>query len=83
MHPAVRSSHTLYTAWTGDAGALLDPQDPHTTLFYYSGGNGPHSGSRDDSIGLARATTHAYVGLRSPPAATQETTRQVRKPTIA
>lgn len=27
-------------------------------------GNGPHTGQRDDSIGLARATTHAYAGLR-------------------
>jgi hypothetical protein len=30
-----------------------------------SGGNGPHSGNRDDSIGLARAKTHAYAGLRA------------------
>ena len=85
-------SHTLYTAWTGDSGAMLDPTDSSTTLFYYvstykalraslpacwlghltyllctvqSGGNGPHSGDRDDSIGLARAKTHAYAGLRA------------------
>jgi hypothetical protein len=32
-----------------------------------SGGNGPHSGNRDDSIGLARAKTHAYAGLRAAP----------------
>ena len=30
-----------------------------------SGGDGPHSGDRDDSIGLARAKTHAYAGLRA------------------
>jgi hypothetical protein len=30
-----------------------------------AGGNGPHDGQRDDSIGLAYATTHAYAGLRS------------------
>lgn len=28
-------SHTLYTAWTGDSGAMLDPADAETTLFYY------------------------------------------------
>jgi hypothetical protein len=28
-------SHTLYTAWTGDSGAMLDPTDAETTLFYY------------------------------------------------
>ena len=28
-------SHTLYTAWTGDSGAMIDPNDADTTLFYY------------------------------------------------
>ena len=55
------------TAWTGDQNALLDPQNNDTTLFYYSGGNGPHSGQRDDSIGLARSQTHAFAGLRAQP----------------
>ena len=34
---------------------------------------GSHSGARDDSIGLARATTNAYAGLR-PTAAAAATT---------
>jgi len=32
-----------------------------------TGGNGPHSGQRDDSIGLARSQTHAFAGLRAQP----------------
>ena len=43
---------------------VLNPADPDETWFYYAGGDGPHTGQRDDSIGLARATTHAYAGLR-------------------
>ena len=61
-------SHTIYTAWTGDQMPFLEPGNASVTRFYYSGGNGPHSGQRDDSIGLARATTHAYAGLSMPPA---------------
>eukprot|EP00729_Bicosta_minor_P001424 gene1424-15846_t len=38
--------------------------NPNRTMFYYSGGDGPHDGQRDDSIGLAYATTHAYAGLK-------------------
>eukprot|EP01079_Euglenida_sp_SAG-EU17-18_P002935 gene2935-3513_t len=57
-------SHTVYTAWHGDSGPLLDPANNQTQLFYYAGGNGPHSGQRDDSIGLARGPTHAPAGLR-------------------
>ena len=41
----------------------MDPTDSETTLFYYSGGDGPHDGQRDDSIGLATAPTNAYAGL--------------------
>ena len=59
-------SHTVYTAWTGDAAPFLDPKDPTRTKFYYSGGDGPHSGQRDDSIGVAYATTHAWAGLSLP-----------------
>ena len=58
-------SHTLYTAWHGDGNAFVDPQDSHQILYYYAGGNGPHSGQRDDSIGLARGQIHAYAGLQS------------------
>ena len=58
-------SHTLYTAWSGKQGPLLNPKAENETLFYYAGGNGPHTGQRDDSIGLATATTHAYAGLRT------------------
>ena len=59
-------SHTVYMAWTGDAAPFLDPKDPTRTKFYYSGGDGPHSGQRDDSIGVAYATTHAWAGLSLP-----------------
>lgn len=58
-------SHTIYTAWSGQQAPLLSPLDKSQTMFYYAGGNGPHTGQRDDSIGLARATTHAYAGLRA------------------
>jgi hypothetical protein len=58
-------SHTLYTAWSGEQAPTLNPHNADETLFYYAGGNGPHSGQRDDSIGLARATTHTYAGLRA------------------
>ena len=57
-------SHTIYTAWGGDRFGLTDPADNDTQLFFYAGGNGPHSGARDDSIGLARGKTHANTGLR-------------------
>ena len=57
-------SHTVFAAWTSDGRPFIDPQNSSVTRFYYSGGNGPHSGQRDDSIGLARATTHAWAGLR-------------------
>ena len=56
----------MYTAWTGDQLPFLDPNNASITRFYYSGGDGPHSGQRDDSIGLAYATTHAWAGLRLP-----------------
>ena len=32
-------SHTCYAA-----PPILDPSDPATTLLYYAGGDGPHSG---------------------------------------
>jgi hypothetical protein len=57
-------SHTLYTAWSGGQAPLLNPKQENETMFYYAGGDGPHTGQRDDSIGLARAVTHAYAGLR-------------------
>jgi hypothetical protein len=60
-------SHTIYVAWSGEQAPTIDPREPNTTLFYYAGGDGPHSGQRDDSIGLARAVTHAYAGLLATP----------------
>ena len=62
--PGEFDSHTLYTAWSGEQLPLLNPTNASETMFYYAGGDGPHTGDRDDSIGLARATTHAYAGLR-------------------
>jgi hypothetical protein len=63
--PGQFDSFTTYTSWSGTAEPLLDPKDPNRTLFYYSGGDGQHDGQRDDSIGLAYATTHGYAGIRS------------------
>ena len=57
-------SYTTYTSWSGGAAPLLDPKNQNRSLFYYSGGDGPHDGQRDDSIGLAYAPTHGYAGLR-------------------
>ena len=57
-------SYTTYSSWSGGAAPLLDPKMQNRTLFYYSGGDGPHDGQRDDSIGLAYAPTHGYAGLR-------------------
>lgn len=62
--PGQFDSHTVYTAWSGEQLPLLNPTNKAETMFYYAGGDGPHSGDRDDSIGLAWATTHAYAGLR-------------------
>ena len=62
--PGQFDSHTLYTAWSGEQLPLLDPANKGATMFFYAGGDGPHTGDRDDSIGLARATTHAYAGLQ-------------------
>ena len=70
--PGAFDSHTLYTAWSGEQSPTINPHagdGGNETLFYYAGGNGPHSGQRDDSIGLAMATTHAYAGLRKEVAA--------------
>jgi len=53
-------SHTCYAA-----PPIAHPSDPAVTLLYYAGGNGPHSGRRADSLGLARATTDALAGKRS------------------
>lgn len=44
---------------------VLDGDLTRSCYVVQSGGNGPHSGDRDDSIGLARAKTHAYAGLRA------------------
>jgi len=54
--PGEFDSHTLYTAWSGEQLPLLNPTNASETMFYYAGGDGPHTGDRDDSIGLARAT---------------------------
>ncbi len=62
--PGQFDSHTLYTAWSGEQLPLLDPGNKGQTMFFYAGGDGPHTGDRDDSIGLARATTHAYAGVQ-------------------
>lgn len=61
-------SHTIYTAWAGDGSQLLDPENESISLFYYAGGDGPHSSKkypRNDSIGLARSITHGFAGLRA------------------
>jgi hypothetical protein len=61
-------SHTIYTAWAGDGSQLLDPKNDSISLFYYAGGDGPHSlpkYPRNDSIGLARSITHGFAGLRA------------------
>jgi hypothetical protein len=61
-------SHTIYTAWAGDGSQLLDPKNDSISLFYYAGGDAPHSSKkypRNDSIGLARSITHGFAGLRA------------------
>ena len=62
--PGAFDSYTTYTSWSGTSAPLLDPRQPNRTMFYYSGGDGPHDGQRDDSMGVAYAATHAYAGLR-------------------
>lgn len=48
-------SHTLYTAWTGKQGPLLNPKDENETLFYYAGGDGPHTVRGFCAIKLTKA----------------------------
>jgi hypothetical protein len=52
-------SHTTYAA----ARPMIDPNDPARLLLYYAGGNGPHTGQRDDFMMLATSPTNALVGL--------------------
>ena len=63
--PGAFDSFTTYTAWSGTSAPLLDPQNASRTLFYYAGGDGPHDGQRDDSLGRAWTTTYGYAGLRA------------------
>eukprot|EP00040_Diaphanoeca_grandis_P020184 m.107385 g.107385 ORF g.107385 m.107385 type:complete len:508 (+) comp27790_c0_seq1:123-1646(+) len=56
-------NHTCYAA-----RPFVDPTNTTQTLFYYAGGNGPHSGARSDFIALATAPTNAFVGLTTPSA---------------
>eukprot|EP00927_Polykrikos_kofoidii_P053804 TRINITY_DN48359_c0_g1_i1.p1 TRINITY_DN48359_c0_g1~~TRINITY_DN48359_c0_g1_i1.p1 ORF type:complete len:537 (-),score=48.44 TRINITY_DN48359_c0_g1_i1:127-1737(-) len=56
-------SHTCYAA-----PPILDPKDPKTTLLYYAGGNGPHSGhgvehGRANFMARASAPTDGFAGL--------------------
>jgi hypothetical protein len=56
-------SHTCYAA-----PPLIDPRNASNTLFYYAGGNGPHSGGgaehgRADFIGLAQGPTNGLIVL--------------------
>eukprot|EP01048_Picozoa_sp_COSAG05_P000848 COSAG05_NODE_26_length_29797_cov_35.911139_11_plen_542_part_00 len=56
-------SHTCYAA-----PPILHPSDPKTTLLYYSGGDGPHSGNgaehgRANFIARASAPTDGLAGL--------------------
>ena len=59
-------SHTVYAAWQQTP---IDDAATGKTSFYYAGGNGPHTGQRDDSIGLAYCPTDAYAGLQHIPVA--------------
>ena len=79
-HATDFDSHTLYTAWSGGQAPLLNPRNASETMFYYAGGDGPHTGQRDDSIGLARAVTHAYAGLRVAAGATATVSRLTTGP---
>eukprot|EP00039_Didymoeca_costata_P021890 m.345700 g.345700 ORF g.345700 m.345700 type:complete len:534 (+) comp27044_c0_seq1:211-1812(+) len=63
--PGAFDSYTVYSAWSGGSQPVVNASDPETTLLYYAGGNGPHDGQRDDSLGLARTTTHAFAGLKA------------------
>jgi len=56
-------SHTCYAA-----NPLIDPRNESNTLFYYAGGNGPHSGGgaehgRANFIGLAQGPTDGLITL--------------------
>lgn len=68
-----------YTSWSGTSSPLLDPKNPNRTMFFYAGGDGPHDGQRDDSIGLAYAPTHAYAGLSSRRASVTTKGRQISR----
>jgi len=83
--PGAFDSYTTYTSWSGGPEPLLDPKNQSRTLFYYSGGDGPHDGQRDDSIGLAYATTNGYAGLtrRAESARPADSARLVTSPLVA
>lgn len=55
-------SHTTYAA----ARPFESPDAPGTMLFYYAGGNGPHSGPRRNFMMLATAPTSALAGYVGP-----------------
>ena len=62
-HAGAFDSHTCYAA-----PPLIDPRNASNTLFYYAGGNGPHSGGgvehgRADFIGLAEGPTDGLITL--------------------
>ena len=53
---------------------MMDPHNGNTTLFYYAGGNGPHSGGgvehgRRNDIGLATGPTNGLMTLDPRPGA--------------
>jgi hypothetical protein len=55
-------SHTTYVA----ARPFESPDKPGTMLFYYAGGNGPHSGPRRNYMMLATTPTSALAGYAGP-----------------
>ena len=55
-------SHTTYAA----ARPFESPHQPGTMLFFYAGGNGPHSGPRRDYWMLATAPSTALAGYAGP-----------------
>ena len=55
-------SHTTYAA----ARPFESPDTPGTMLFYYAGGNGPHSGPRRNYMMLATTPVSALAGYAGP-----------------
>ena len=68
-------SHTVYAA----ARPLAAPHAPGTTLLYYAGGHGPHSGPRRNYWMLATAPSSALAGHAGPGAVTTRPLEEVRR----